>query len=231
MDMKRIILTIIAVLTITVSTFAQPEAGTFSIIPRLGVTLAKLSGDDLMVADGFSLSPKYLPGMMAGVDLEYQLTNALAVSAGAFYSQQGDKYDDYTEAHDITTKKWSETRDIKNKIDYVNVPVMLSIYGARNLAFKIGAQFGFNIKAKTEMTSISFVRGEDGNASTENVTKLKGDINVKKFDFSIPIGISYEYMNVILDARYNIGLTKVYSKIDTGKNCVFSFSAGYRFKL
>lgn len=229
--MKRIILSIIAVFTFIVGTIAQPQPGTFSIIPKLGVTITKLSGDDLLVADGFSLSPKYLPGMMAGVDMEYQLTNALAVSAGAFYSQQGDKYDDYTEAHDITTKKWSETRDIKNKIDYVNVPVMLSIYGARNLAFKVGAQFGFNIRAKTEMTTASFVRGEDGNASTEDVTKLKGDIDVKKFDFSIPIGISYEYMNVILDARYNIGLTKVYKHLDTGKNCVFSFSAGYRFQL
>lgn len=229
--MKRIILSIIAVFTFIVGTIAQPQPGTFSIIPKLGVTITKLSGDNLLVADGFSLSPKYLPGMMAGVDMEYQLTNALAVSAGAFYSQQGDKYDDYTEAHDITTKKWSETRDIKNKIDYVNVPVMLSIYGARNLAFKVGAQFGFNIKAKTEMTTASFVRGEDGNASTEDVTKLKGDIDVKKFDFSIPIGISYEYMNVILDARYNIGLTKVYKHLDTGKNCVFSFSAGYRFQL
>lgn len=229
--MKRIILSIIAVFTFFANTIAQPQAGTFSIIPRLGVTIAKLSGDDLKVAEGFSLSPKYLPGMTAGVDLEYQLTNALAVSAGAFYSQQGDKYDDYTEAHDITTKKWSETRDIKNKIDYINVPVMFSIYGARNLAFKVGAQFGFNVKAKTELTNATFVRGEDGNASTEDVTKLKGNIDVKKFDFSIPVGISYEYMNVILDARYNIGLTKVYKQLDTGKNCVFSFSAGYRFKL
>ena len=32
---------------------------------------------------------------------------------------------------------------------------------------------------------------------------------------SIPVGLSYEYMNVILDARYHIGLTKV-NKTDAG---------------
>lgn len=55
-------------------------------------------------------------------------------------------------------------------------------------------------------------------------------MKLKKVDFAIPVGISYEYMNVILDARYNIGLTKVYDNID-GKNSVFTFSAGYRFSL
>ena len=30
----------------------------------------------------------------------------------------------------------------------------------------------------------------------------------KKVDVAIPLGLSYEYMNVILDARYNVSLTK-----------------------
>lgn len=229
--MKRFILSLVAIVTIITAATAQPEAGTISIIPRIGVTLAKVSSDDLYVAEGFALSPKYLPGMVVGADIEYQITNMLAVSAGAFYSQQGEKYDDYTEAHDLSTKKWSETRDIKNKFDYINVPVMLSVYGAKNLAFKVGVQFGFNTKASTELTSATFARGEDGKAYTDNVTKLKGDMTIKKFDCSIPIGFSYEYMNVILDARYNIGLTKLYKNLSDGKNCVFAFTAGYRFKL
>ena len=28
---------------------------------------------------------------------------------------------------------------------------------------------------------------------------------LRKFSLSIPIGISYEYENVVLDARYNVG--------------------------
>ena len=54
----------------------------------------------------------------------------------------------------------------------------------------------------------------------------------KKVNVSIPVGLSYEYMNVILDARYHIGLTKV-NKVDgrDSKNKVFTFTVGYRFAL
>ncbi len=230
-NMKRIILSFIAFVAMASAVMAQPKAGTFSVIPRIGVTLSKLSGDKLYVAQDFSLSSKYNPGMMVGADFEYQLTDIFALSVGAFYSQQGNKYDDYVEAHNLSTKNWSEMRDIKNHIDYINVPIMVSVFGAKNLAIKVGAQFGFNTHATTEMTTATFVRSEDGNASTESVKKSKSDIAVKKFDFSIPVGISYEYMNVILEARYNFGLTKVYQHLDDGKNSVISFTAGYRFKL
>lgn len=229
--MKRIILSLVALMAIAINAGAQPQPGTFSIIPRIGVTLAKLTGDDLHVADGFSLSPKYKPGLTAGAEIEYQATNILAVSLGAYYSRQGEKYDDYKEAHDPSTKKWSEMRDLKSNYDYVNIPLMLSIYGARNLAFKVGAQLGFNTKATSEMTTATFARGEDGKAATESVEKSKTTTKLKKVDFSIPIGLSYEYMNVILEARYNLGLTKVYKHGTDGKNSVFTFSAGYRFKL
>lgn len=51
-------------------------------------------------------------------------------------------------------------------------------------------------------------------------------------DLSIPVGASYEYMNVILDARYNFGLTNIY-KIDAmkSKNRFFTITVGYRFNL
>ena len=112
----------------------------------------------------------------------------------------------------------------------MNVPLMASAYVANNLALKVGLQVGFNVDGKMEYTEASFVRDQAGVGSTESVKKIKGDVKLKKVDFSIPVGISYEYMNVILDARYNIGLTKVYDNME-GKNSVFTFSAGYRFSL
>lgn len=229
--MKRFISSLFAALAVAAAANAQPKAGSFSIIPRLGVTLAKVTGDNMYVDENLSLSPKFKPGLLAGVDLEYQATNMLAVSIGAFYSRQGERYNDFEEAHDFTTKHWSEMRNVKQHCDYINVPVMLSIYGARNLAFKIGAQIGFNTHAQSEMTTAKLARDENDVVSTESLEKSKSDVALKKVDFSIPIGISYEYMNVILDARYNWGLTKVYKNGMDGKNAVFVFSAGYRFKL
>lgn len=229
--MKRLISSIFAALAVAAAANAQPKAGSFSIIPRLGVTLAKVTGDNMHVDENLSLSPKFKPGLLAGADLEYQATNMLAVSVGAFYSRQGERYNDFEEAHDFTTKHWSEMRNVKQHHDYINVPVMLSVYGARNLAFKIGAQIGFNTHAQSEMTTAKLTRDENDVVSTESLEKSKSDVALKKVDFSIPIGISYEYMNVILDARYNWGLTKVYKRGLDGKNAVFVFSAGYRFKL
>lgn len=54
----------------------------------------------------------------------------------------------------------------------------------------------------------------------------------KKVDVAIPLGLSYEYMNVILDARYNVSLTKA-SKgdWDNCKNKALTFTVGYRFTL
>ena len=58
----------------------------------------------------------------------------------------------------------------------------------------------------------------------------------KKVDISIPIGLSYEFNNhLVLDARYNLGLTKVNKESYPGekdsKNSVFCLSLGYKIKL
>ena len=56
---------------------------------------------------------------------------------------------------------------------------------------------------------------------------------MKKVNFSIPVGFSYEFANVVLDARYNIGLTPIQQVLDYKgpKNKVFTVSVGYRFTL
>lgn len=53
---------------------------------------------------------------------------------------------------------------------------------------------------------------------------------VNTFDFAIPIGMSYEFNNFILDARYDIGVTKV-PKYGDGYTNVLQLTIGYKFKL
>lgn len=53
---------------------------------------------------------------------------------------------------------------------------------------------------------------------------------VNTFDFAIPIGMSYEFNNFILDARYNIGVTKV-PKYGDGYTNVLQLTIDYKFKL
>lgn len=44
------------------------------------------------------------------------------------------------------------------------------------------------------------------------------------------MGVSYEFKNVVLDARYNWGVTKVFDDADV-KNSVFQVTLGYKFEL
>lgn len=58
--------------------------------------------------------------------------------------------------------------------------------------------------------------------------------NMEKFDVSIPVGISYQFnVPIVIDARYNIGLTNAIK--DNGdesyKNMSFQLTVGYKFAL
>ena len=70
----------------------------------------------------------------------------------------------------------------------------------------------------------------------EKPVHVKYDLNstLTKLTFAIPVGVSYEFSNVIIDARYNIGLTQ-FQNIDgffeSSKNSVFAFSVAYRLEL
>jgi hypothetical protein len=76
-------------------------------------------------------------------------------------------------------------------IDYLNVPIMAAFYPVKGFGIKAGAQFGFLLNAH---------QGDD---------KIKDLCN--KHDFSIPVGLSYEFDECALDLRYNIGLSNVFN--------------------
>ena len=99
------------------------------------------------------------------------------------------------------------------KYDYLNVPLTGNFYVAKGLALKTGVQFGFLMSAKV------------------------GDADVKdgceKLNLSIPIGVSYEYGNVVLDLRYNLGLSKTNKEGNDNKlrSDLLQITLGYKFAL
>lgn len=143
-------------------------------------------------------------GFAVGGEFEYQATNFLGVSAGMLYSQQGVKY----EAGNITSTV---------KTDYINIPVVANIYVVKGLALKVGVQPGFNVSSKLKVSS----------GSTSGSTDVD---NTNSFDFAIPVGLSYEYDNFVIDGRYNIGMTKAFDGGDSKHN-VFQLTLGYKFAL
>lgn len=142
--------------------------------------------------------------MAAGAEFEYGVTDMIGVSAGLIYSMQG-------------AKEKVEGVDCTMKLDYLNVPILANVYVAPGLAVKLGIQPGFKLSAKA--------KAETSGASAEvDLDDIKG------FDLAIPVGVSYQYQNIVLDARYNWGVTKIMDDVDS-KNSVFQITLGYKFSL
>ena len=58
------------------------------------------------------------------------------------------------------------------------------------------------------------------------------DFKARKANLSLPLGLAYEYNNICLDLRYNLGLTNVMdSKYLTSKNRTIMITLGYGIKL
>ena len=55
---------------------------------------------------------------------------------------------------------------------------------------------------------------------------------MKTLDFSIPLGLSYEFSDFIIDARYNLGLTNIFDTSSVNvKNGVIMLTVGYKIPL
>jgi len=229
--MKKLMI-IAAMMVAAVSANAQFEPGTFSIQPKLGGTASWLSNmPKLSVGMANTILDKQpTAGLLVGVEAEYQLTNMISVAAGAGYSLQGSGWEDYSEsAGDYK----AELKDAKIELGYINVPVVANFYLFKGFAVKTGVQFGFLTSAKQKGT-IKVTSG----STTINMDLEDDDHDYKdackKFDVSIPIGVSYQFgVPITLDLRYNVGLTKVNKESADKdlKNNVVQFTVGYKFAL
>ena len=202
--MKKAML-MMAVLTASLTAMAQHEEGDFLVQPKVGLNIATLSDADKTIGD-----------LNFGIEAELMVTDYFSLSAGAIVSNQGGKYNDATFG--------SYTVDL----DYVNVPVMANFYILPGLSLKAGVQPSYRMKAKVKTDGATY--DMDQFYALLSGTGIEEDFKVKKFDLSIPVGIAYEYQNVVLEARYNWGVTKIMDN-DSFYNRVFQLTLGYKFDL
>ena len=97
-----------------------------------------------------------------------------------------------------------------NNLDYLNIPILANYYIIPGLAIKAGPQFGILTRAKYDDIDIKE--------------------NFKSLDISIPVGLSYEISDFVIDARYNIGITNIAkdSGDDKVRNNVIQLTLGYK---
>jgi len=192
--MRKVIIMAVLMLS-SVAAFAQRPVGSLTVQPKIGMNFATITKAD---------DSESRIGLVAGAELEYQLSDIFSISGGALYSQQGCEWSD-----DGSTRT--------NKLDYINIPLLANVYVVKNLAVKVGLQPAFNVNSKQKASK--------GDAS------IQGSIEgTKTFDCSIPVGLSYEYKNFVIDGRCNFGLTKINKHADS-KNSVFQITLGYKFDI
>ena len=205
--MKKL-LTFAAMMLITLSTHAQLDEGTLSVMPKVGANLSDISGA------GKILDNKW--GIAAGAEVEYKFEDWFGVSAGLMYEQQGVEV---------------SNTNYKLKTEYVIVPIMAKFYVWQGLALSTGIQPGFLTKAKFGNSDDNF--------------DIKNDI--RKFDFAIPIAISYEFpFGLNLELKYYDGVVDVVKDNfnttwtgrwsrrwyeDKNKNRTLQLSIGYKFSV
>ncbi len=114
-----------------------------------------------------------------------------------------------------TQQGWEFKNAFVEKIDYLNIPILANFYVTKGLSLSIGLQPGFLLSAKHD---------------DEDVKDY-----VESFNFSMPIGIAYEFENgITIDARWNTGWSTVnknsYSGYSLRTDCLL-LDIGYKFDL
>ena len=185
--MKKIVLILMLAIVFNGIANAQHEVKSLSLQPKIGLNLSKLTNH---------YDSDFKPGMVVGLDAEWQTKAKFGWSVGLLYSQQGTKY-------------------ALGDFNYINVPMLANFYVARNLALKTGLQLGFNVSNGYTI---------EGSGMKEN----RNDPDVKAVEASIPLGVSYEFNQFVVEARYNLGLTYA---VPRTKFSTFQFTLGYRFDV
>lgn len=200
--MKKFFITLL-VLFVACYAKAQNEVGKCSITPKIGFNVTQMTN-----ADGADARI----GFTAGAEVDYQVTDMFALTAGALYSQQGCKFGE-------------EVTYATIKLDYINIPILANFYIVDGFALKIGIQPGFLVNDKMKA-------GDDDVSIEVGAEDLFGSDALKNVDFSIPVGASYEFSNVKFDVRYNFGISPAIKGFeDSSKNSVFQLTVGYKFAL
>ena len=199
--MKKILLMVVAAMMATVSVKAQHREGMSSIQPRVGITVSTLLGDD---------DAKSKVNFTYGAEGEYFITDQFSVAGGVLFTTQGAKYstpDNYT-----------------MNIYYTAVPITANYYVLPGLALKAGIQPAYRLNTKVE---------ENGERIDLDKALLllfeDDDVKLNRFDLSFPVGLSYNLLCFVLDARYNFGVTNIFKGLDDHmRNSSFVVTLGVR---
>jgi len=159
-------------------------------------------------------------GAVSGISLNLGLASSFSLQPEILYVQKGTKWSETLEGEEFTGKY---------ELDSVEVPLLL------NFSFPIaGSSFvpsvyagpyaGFNTRAKVKVT-------EAGESYSED---FKDEVKDTEFGLTFGIGLGKKigHGKIVLDVRYDLGLTNIAEGMAEGesvKNKTWLFMLGYYF--
>ena len=233
----RKITVLLAAIMLSLSAVAQQKPHTWKITPQVGLTASKFNKDanvsvGYVFAKEMPVTDELLPvddygthaggymfsqsrgnsGFTIGAEAQYQFNKTFGLSVGAFYAQQGVKWNVKGFKDDIKTIGTNGEEKILGQIVFkdnlvlnyntLDIPVMANFYVWEGLALKVGLEPQITL-SKNVNGEFVIIKDEKEHIGTSNEYKLRS------FGLSLPVGASYEYDNVIIDLRYHLGLTNI----------------------
>ncbi|MCK0132073.1 PorT family protein [Flavobacteriaceae bacterium F08102] len=143
-------------------------------------------------------------GFHVGMYGNSSITNTLALQMELLYSQQGYKIED-------------NSGTFIQKLDYINLPLMLQIYPVQSFYLESGAQIGWAVSHK-EIVDSNF-----------DLFDTETTFNPYTFDWGFNFGAGIKLDSGLnFGVRYHLGMGEIYEEGGT-KNRIWQFSMGIDF--
>jgi len=154
------------------------------------------------VTNASSINSSNRSGFMIGAFLSPSSKGIISSRTELVYSKQG-----YSFASGMQTGKVD--------LDYIIIPQLMGINITKFFQLQFGAQMAFLINAKADSTDNSGMSG-----SYPSVMNY-----YNKFDYAFAAGAEvHPFKGLLVGARYNVGLGKLYKNLETGQKPSFSAS-------
>ena len=211
--MKKLAIAFVCMIMATGAATAQK---TFTWGPKVGFDITHFWGKDIR----HGIQPNY----QAGLFFEYRVADKFAIAPEVVFATQGGKQSLVLDLGSLGKFDYTETYHT----NYVNVPVMFKFYPTSDFSIDFGPQVGFNVYSKC--TDKYEFNGKEvvGYEKDKKVTDLKD--GTKTVDFGVALGATYNLSeNAFIQARYTLGVTKVFKGNADIHNGNGQIAFGYRF--
>jgi hypothetical protein len=171
-----------------------------------GFHLGIKAGADLFKVDGQAFDQQFKFGYNVGAFSEINFTSNWGIQPEVMFNQTNYRTGDHFGA--IVP---DGVNDVKGKLSYLTIPLLLSYRPIKLLSLQAGPQFGILLNPNEHLVT-------------------NGEQAFKKGDFALVGGAQLNLLNFILGARYVIGLSNIndVTSEDTWKNQGWQVYAGFR---